>query len=107
MDNIKKDIEKRTQEYDEDKFKLPESCRGDQENPRLSRRGHRWIIDDLKTDLMVYEIIYGIFCNPPTPQMPRIPRLVPPPPLTPQQRAALIEAAGSAAALWWLWVLAF
>jgi len=46
IDNIKKKIEEKTQENDEDKFKLPESCSGDLENPRLSRRGHRWMIDD-------------------------------------------------------------
>ncbi len=48
MDNIKKDIETREKELDQNPGALPETCPGDLEHPKRSREGHRRIIEKLK-----------------------------------------------------------
>jgi RHS repeat-associated protein len=48
IENIRRDIAKRVGEMREDDLELPENAPGDDKCPKLSRRGHRRIINDLK-----------------------------------------------------------
>lgn len=69
--NKEDQIKKRLRELKEDKYNLPETCPGDFKKPRLSKKGHRRIINELKRDLAVDKKNYEIEChdddNDPTP----------------------------------------
>jgi hypothetical protein len=112
IDNIKKDLTNRQDAYDFDSQNLPEACPEDIFYPRLSRRGHRKIMKDLRADLAVWEILNSLFCNgnstPGTPQLvPQMPPIPVPPPPTPQQQVIIVGAAGTAIlAYWWVFLLA-
>jgi hypothetical protein len=61
IDNIRKDIEKRRQEYEDNPNKLPESVPGGK--PRESREGHLGLIQELEQILAQREKEYAEKCG--------------------------------------------
>jgi RHS repeat-associated protein len=72
IENIRKSIQRRIGQLDENPDNLPESCPGDRLNPGLSKRGHRFLINMDKARLAAREAEYIIFCKdfPPLPPVP-------------------------------------
>lgn len=60
MDNILKEIEQRQKDLDDNPQGLPETCPGDDTKPRLSREGHRRIIQKLHDQ---YRTNYNTYTN--------------------------------------------
>jgi RHS repeat-associated protein len=63
IDNIDHDIKKRLSEYREDPLGLPERAPGDKQCPRLSRWGHRKLINVDKARLALLQGIYNWKCR--------------------------------------------
>ena len=61
--NIIKDIKKRIGELNENLDNLPEQAPGDDRNPRLSKRGHRRLINELKATLAERKAEYVAKCG--------------------------------------------
>ena len=69
IDNIRKQIQKRQKELEEDYLKLPETCPGDDIKPSKSRNGHRRLIKDLEELLKQRQDQYNDKCGgPPLPE---------------------------------------
>jgi RHS repeat-associated protein len=64
--NIRKKIATRIGQLHENPLGLPESVRGDDANPSLSRRGHRKLINMDKKLAHEYEVEYKIYCDDPS-----------------------------------------
>jgi RHS repeat-associated protein len=82
IDNVSNRIRKRIGELDENPLGLPESCAGDSVLPRLSRRGHRRLINEDKALLAALEAMYAARCAnrpPPVPTPTSVPVPAPPP----------------------------
>jgi RHS repeat-associated protein len=63
IENIKKEIAKRTGELDEDALKLPSTCPGDDKKPSLSRKGHVKLLNLMKKYLAQAEAEYKWNCD--------------------------------------------
>jgi RHS repeat-associated protein len=63
INNLIKRIKEREGELDENPLNLPEACPGDKQKPRLSRRGHRRLINMDKAQLAVRQAEYLAFCS--------------------------------------------
>ncbi|NQU22480.1 MAG: RHS repeat-associated core domain-containing protein, partial [Candidatus Nealsonbacteria bacterium] len=61
--NITKSINKRLSEYREDPLGLPEAAAGDRLRPRLSRRGHRKLINMDRANRGALQALYDGFCT--------------------------------------------
>ncbi|MBV8518134.1 MAG: RHS repeat protein [Acidobacteria bacterium] len=68
IENLQKKIDERVGELDEDPLGLPEAALGDDKLPRLSRRGHRRLIDTDKAQLAARKAEYlaNCSCDPPS-----------------------------------------
>lgn len=63
INNLIKKIKERTEDLDLDKYNLPERCPGDKKKPKLSRRGHRKLINIDKADLARRQAEYLANCS--------------------------------------------
>jgi hypothetical protein len=111
IENIKKEIQKRTGEMNEDPQTLPWSVPGDDVNPSLSKGGHLRLINEFKRDLAMWQGLYDANCKddePPTP-----PQFCPLklPYVSPETKKNIVKgtaiglgtgAAAGAAWYWWL-----
>jgi hypothetical protein len=70
IENVRRRIQKRLGDLDEDPLGLPESCPGDSEHPSLSRRGHRRLINQDKALLAALEAMYAVRCKDTPPSAP-------------------------------------
>ncbi len=87
IDNVRRNIQRRLGQLDEDPQGLPETCPGDKANPGLSRAGHRMLINMDKALLAALEGTYAARCKdgPPSP-------LIPVPVVTPEQQQQTVKA---------------